>query len=1759
MEIGTTQTGAMQTRVEPRRGAATRRRPRGVVGLVVALVAGLVTALTAIPAAAVDDCQASRTATVRGKQVTLDQCYQASQEIDGTTYGVLVYYREAALAANTNQCTAADGAGRCEHELPDNDNADGDNVVAVSVGDETLDALAFYIDEGISPLTGSDDTMEVLIAEDPRGGGVIYPDTLYWDDELVVNGLLLRRLLAEHESMHLIQGRLDGTIGWASFYGEGISRAIEDRIDPAMDASAGGFFMPEVNGILGSESDRTNQLENTTYRSVLFWTYLFDRFATPGDVEPQIGWDAVEEFYDELSVAATELDATNDFIAANGSSFYASFTAYAQSLWANRFSPPAPLGFTDAEISTTANQLSGHPVITAAPTYPNTTAVSVNPRSVNFREYTNPSCDFLRADFDGRGTTFTTSLMAADSGAWVGGWESTGTQWSRTIRTDGLDRLALLVVGRESAGTVDVTAGCVDPSVTITSPTTAAFASVGTADNPRSFITRLSVDAAGSPVAGLLGDDFSVTLTPVGGGAAIPATVVTSTYVLDDYWLLVQAPSDADGAQTGLFYDLRVDLGAESDTNAQSVLYVERAQDTVIVLDRSGSMGDDGKIQAARNAANLFVNQLADDDQGAFVAFDTDATLREQLDPAGAGGHRGDLITAIGNESPAARTSIGDGMRTAATAQDDRGDSTHVCSFVLLSDGHENEPDLWADVRDQVADNGCAVHAVALGPEANEPLMQQISAVVAGGSYDYAPTVGDVGVGGATAGGSTGTGGGSGASSGVIGWENNVGRLYDFAATKTSGRQRVFAADGDGARGSDECSDESVRVSYETLTPAADTYAVKTSFVSDGVTHVVDSFDFGNGQSTSSGFAFTRSAGIDSADVGTNNVRIRPLLPDGACRLGIVFEDQGGSENLEVNGDLRAVGDLTELDGATVGGAAVAVTFDQGTGLGEVVVTGAITSFAIGGQEFAIDNLEFQTAERQRFTFFVDDSADELVLSLAWQELLKIGPDVALLDPDSQVVPVARLRAGADGRNQVWTVPTPKPGTWTVLVGDLPVEYLVTAQVDSLFELHAYTGAAADDAAGSVVPILASFSRPGGPVVGGTVVARVTSPSGQVNVIALRDDGGHGDGAADDGVYGGHYRATSEGDVTATDPAEGEAPAVVGSHLVDVVGISGDVRREAQASFALLRGTDGDKDGLPDTFEQRDPRLDPEDPTDAGKDPDRDGVTTRCELLLGTDPFDADSDDGGESDGSELGFPNADCKPTGTPGRPLDPSDDDPVPVTWFDARPSRDAEGPLVVVRWTDDQDEKVVYDLTRTCGLTVRVFTGRTSTLFLDRDVAPGQRCVYTLVPRTPDGNVGPPLDAPEIIVLADPFAPEGSVQIDGGAATTSDTTVDLQLSADDTGDEGDGGPPTPGAIGDDTTELEMRISNDPDLSGVAWGPFAATVAGWDLGDVAPGAHAVVHVQFRDRAGNVSSTSTDTILLAAGTRLGGEDRIATGAVISDAAFRDGGAEIAVLARSDVFADALAGTPLAIRRSGPLLLTRPAALSSATATELQRVLPAGRTVYLLGGTAALSQAVEDAVTDLGYVVVRLAGDDRYETAALTAAAVGDVSHVLIARGDDFPDALAAGAAAGFAGGSVVLTRADRATPATDAYLAAHPGSEVWAVGGPATRAYPDARPLQGPDRFATAKVVAEAFFAAPEYVGVSRADNFADSLGGGVHAGRHGGPIMLTRSGALETTTEGYLCGTESLALAFVYGGPSAVSQTVADAIQARIEGAGC
>jgi putative cell wall-binding protein len=296
--------------------------------------------------------------------------------------------------------------------------------------------------------------------------------------------------------------------------------------------------------------------------------------------------------------------------------------------------------------------------------------------------------------------------------------------------------------------------------------------------------------------------------------------------------------------------------------------------------------------------------------------------------------------------------------------------------------------------------------------------------------------------------------------------------------------------------------------------------------------------------------------------------------------------------------------------------------------------------------------------------------------------------------------------------------------------------------------------------------------------------------------------------------------------------------------------------------------------------------------------------------------------------------------------------------------------------------------------------------------------------------------------------------------------------------------------------------------------------------------------------------------------TRLYGSSRDDTSIAISEASFPPGGprAQAAVLAVDDDFPDALAGTPLAAAKGGPLLLTPGAALSPAVGDELTRVLPPGATVYLLGGTSALSANVASGVLALGFSVVRYGGTTRFETATIIAdEGLGNPNVIFEVTGRNYADALAAGPAAAKAQGAVLLTSGRSQSTATATYLSAHPQDTRYAIGGPAATADPSAISLFGSDRYETSVVVADYFFQLPAAIGIATGLDFPDALSGGAHIARLGGPLLLTDPNTASTATVQYIADdAASVKNAYVYGGPFALSDQVQGTLTSALGGVG-
>lgn len=481
-------------------------------------------------------------------------------------------------------------------------------------------------------------------------------------------------------------------------------------------------------------------------------------------------------------------------------------------------------------------------------------------------------------------------------------------------------------------------------------------------------------------------------------------------------------------------------------------------------------------------------------------------------------------------------------------------------------------------------------------------------------------------------------------------------------------------------------------------------------------------------------------------------------------------------------------------------------------------------------------------------SFNVDKGASELVAAVRWQFTT---PNIKLFDPEGIEQPIFKEIPGV---HRVYRIGAPKPGVWQFFL-EVPTAcqefceapYLVEAGLKSTLQMDLFLGLPVEERMITVpMPILVSLTDTG-PIPGASVQATVRNPADFESTHTLFDDGAHGDGAAGDGIYGNTYYGTNlPGSYKVTARAEGDS---------DVLG---PFDRIATEWFNLKDDKDDDKDGLPDTYEERTCLLVGENDSQGDKDGDK--LSNLLECQIGTDPCDPDTDDGGEADGSEY-FRGAD---------PFDPSDDR--------VRPPRIRVIPGVLrvfIRFNVPDSPRDVlppfrYEVQRCDEGSNEFFVISQSVLpappfeFIDSSVELGKNYKYRIVAFSREGEESVPSETGEVKVGMDPYPPHGAIFINMGEMTTDSTDADLLLPArDDFDPESEFDPRDifdPNSV--PSGVQEMMVSNESDGSDSAWEPYSITRE-WVLEPNAMNI-ATVFVKYRDGVGNESVQYHASIRLA-------------------------------------------------------------------------------------------------------------------------------------------------------------------------------------------------------------------------------------------------------------------------------------------------------
>ena len=279
---------------------------------------------------------------------------------------------------------------------------------------------------------------------------------------------------------------------------------------------------------------------------------------------------------------------------------------------------------------------------------------------------------------------------------------------------------------------------------------------------------------------------------------------------------------------------------------------------------------------------------------------------------------------------------------------------------------------------------------------------------------------------------------------------------------------------------------------------------------------------------------------------------------------------------------------------------------------------------------------------------------------------------------------------------------------------------------------------------------------------------------------------------------------------------------------------------------------------------------------------------------------------------------------------------------------------------------------------------------------------------------------------------------------------------------------------------------------------------------------------------------------------KLAGSDRAATAVEVSKERFGYKEADSVVVVGANALIDGLSAAPLAAAKNAPVLIAGKNGLDNGSLAEIERACKdlSNKTVYIVGGENSVPYAAKKQLEEkFGAVVVRLAGDDRYDTSL-------EVDHRLVkdgqasttrfvVGGNGAADAMSASAVAAkkTAGkvSPILVVKKDGIKATTRTYLAGKV-AQAYVVGGTSTASTqvfkdiekvinqtPDAnnaavnkvKRLSGDDRYATNLAVINEFYANPKANGLAvvsgKTQYLVDAQTAGAFAADRGLAVLLT------------------------------------------------
>ena len=209
---------------------------------------------------------------------------------------------------------------------------------------------------------------------------------------------------------------------------------------------------------------------------------------------------------------------------------------------------------------------------------------------------------------------------------------------------------------------------------------------------------------------------------------SLPIPTCGQTFCL--HGMLSVSPDMVHGGQWTL-----LQLGMNSPIDPATV--AKPPLDLVVVLDRSGSMADAGKMDYAKQGLHLLIEQLGEDDTFTLIAFDTD--VQSLFGPTRIGANRTAVGAIVDGIRPQGGTNIYGGLEAGYKAALSVGDETQQRRVIFLTDGlptaGNTNPEQIKTMSAGYNDKYIGLTTIGLGSDVDAGLLRSLSEQGGGNFY----------------------------------------------------------------------------------------------------------------------------------------------------------------------------------------------------------------------------------------------------------------------------------------------------------------------------------------------------------------------------------------------------------------------------------------------------------------------------------------------------------------------------------------------------------------------------------------------------------------------------------------------------------------------------------------------------------------------------------------------------------------------------------------------------------------------------------------------------------------------------------------------------------------------------------------------------------------------------------------------------------------------------------------------------------------